>query len=42
MTFWHDQTYLRRFLQVVAADPTAAADNNYYFDIITYHIYFPS
>ena len=39
MTYWHDPTYLRRFLQVVTADPTAA-DNNYYFDIITYHVYF--
>ena len=39
MTYWHDPTYLRRFLQVVTADPTAA-DNDYYFDVITYHIYF--
>ncbi|MCB8942805.1 MAG: hypothetical protein H6658_03405 [Ardenticatenaceae bacterium] len=39
MTYWHDPSYLRRFLGVVTADPTAA-ENNYYFDIITYHIYF--
>jgi len=39
MTYWHDPTWLGRFLQMVAADPEAA-DNNYYFDIISLHIYF--
>ena len=39
MTYWHDPTWLGRFLQMVAADPDAA-DNNYYFDIISLHIYF--
>lgn len=39
MTYWHDPGYLRRFLRVVIADPEAAA-NNYFFDVITLHIYF--
>jgi hypothetical protein len=39
MTYWHDPGYLRRYLQVVVNDPDAAA-NNYYFDVISLHIYF--
>lgn len=39
MTHWHDPGYLRKFLQVVVNDPEAA-ENNYFFDAITYHIYF--
>ena len=39
MTYWHDRTYLRRFLALVTQDPTAAA-NNYYFDVAAVHIYF--
>jgi hypothetical protein len=39
MTYWHEPGYLRRYLQIATADPTAA-ENNYYFDVITYHIYF--
>ncbi len=39
LTYWHDQGYLRRFLQVVTADPEAPL-NNYFFDVITLHIYF--
>jgi hypothetical protein len=39
MTYWHEPGYLRRYLQIATADPSAAA-NNYYFDVITYHIYF--
>lgn len=39
MTHWHDPGYLREFLQVVVSDPEAA-ENNYFFDVITYHIYF--
>ncbi len=39
LTYWHDPTFLRRFLTMVAADPTAVA-NNYYFDVLSLHIYF--
>ncbi|HUM69682.1 MAG TPA: hypothetical protein PLK31_12660, partial [Chloroflexota bacterium] len=39
MTHWHDTGYLRRFLQVVVNDPEAA-ENNYFFDALTFHIYF--
>ncbi len=39
MTYWHDPGYLRRYLNVVVADPEAAA-NNYFFDVISLHIYF--
>lgn len=39
MTHWHDPGYLRRFLQMVVNDPEAA-ENNYFFDVLTYHIYF--
>ena len=39
MTFWHDKTYLRRFLSVVVQDPTAA-QHNWYFDVASVHIYF--
>jgi len=39
MTYWHDPGYLRRFLAVVKADPEAAP-NNYFFDVISLHIYF--
>jgi hypothetical protein len=44
MTWWYDRTarrvpYLRRLLSTLAADPDAAANNNY-FDGITLHIYF--
>lgn len=43
-TYWWDQKYgreqwLERFLDVVAADPEAPA-HNYYFDVVTTHIYF--
>ncbi len=36
--FW-DPGYFDRFLDVVMADP-AAAENNYYFDVATAHLYF--
>jgi hypothetical protein len=36
--FW-DPAYFGRFLDVVAADPAAVA-NNYYFDVATAHLYF--
>jgi hypothetical protein len=39
MTYWHDQGYLGRLLRAIAADPDAAA-NNYYFDVVSLHIYF--
>jgi hypothetical protein len=39
LTYWHDPSWLGRFLQMVAADPDAEA-NNYYFDVISLHIYF--
>jgi hypothetical protein len=39
MTYWHDPGFLRRFLNIVVADPEAAA-NNYFFDVISLHIYF--
>ena len=43
-TYWWDvnygrRPYLLRFLDVVAADPTAAA-HDYYFDVATVHAYF--
>jgi len=44
LTYWHDVTagreqYLRRFLEVVAADPEAL-EHDYFFDVISLHIYF--
>lgn len=39
MTYWHDPGFMRKFLQVVMADPEAA-ENDYFFDVITLHIYF--
>jgi hypothetical protein len=39
LTYWHDQSYLRRFLQVATADPEGPA-NHYFFDVISLHIYF--
>jgi len=39
LTYWHDPSFLRRYLEMVTADPAAAA-NNYYFDVLSLHIYF--
>ena len=39
ITYWHDPTFLDRYLAMVAADPTAP-DHDYYFDVISLHIYF--
>jgi len=39
MTYWHDPGYLRDFLNLVMEDPEAE-ENNYFFDVITLHIYF--
>lgn len=38
-TYWHNPEYLSQLLTVASNDPTAAA-NNYYFDIVSLHIYF--
>lgn len=38
-SYWHDPAWLGQFLGVATADPDGAA-NNYFFDIITLHIYF--
>lgn len=44
LTYWHDVAaqrpqYLDRLLQVITADPEAAA-NDYFFDVLSLHIYF--
>jgi len=39
LTWWHDQGYLRRFLDVAAADPEGP-ENGYFFDVMSVHIYF--
>lgn len=41
ITYWHDQTYLKRLLARLAAEPEAA-DHDYYFDMVSLHIYFRS
>ena len=41
ITWWHDQSFLGRFLQVAMADPEGP-ENDYFFDIISLHIYFRS
>ena len=38
-SYWHDPDYLRQFFKVITADPEAA-ENEYYFDVLTLHIYF--
>jgi hypothetical protein len=38
-TFFWDPGYFSRLLDIIAADPDAAA-NNYYFDVATAHLYF--
>lgn len=38
-SYWHDPAWLGKFLRIATADPDAA-DNNYYFDVVTLHIYF--
>lgn len=39
LSWWHDQDYLRRFLEVATSDPVAA-ENDYFFDVLSLHIYF--
>lgn len=46
LTYWHDvingrEQYLQRFLRVASADPEAA-ENDFFFDVISLHIYFRS
>ncbi len=38
-SYWHDPGFLAEFLEIVTADPEAA-DNDYFFDTISLHIYF--
>lgn len=38
-SYWHEPGYLRELLNIIVADPEAAA-NNYFFDSISLHIYF--
>ncbi|MEZ4517061.1 MAG: hypothetical protein R3C44_09580 [Chloroflexota bacterium] len=38
-SYWHDPTFLNRFLNVAVADPEAK-ENNYFFDTFSLHIYF--
>ena len=38
-SYWHDPRWLGDFLRVATADPEGRA-NNYFFDVITLHIYF--
>jgi hypothetical protein len=41
LTFYHDSTYLARFLAVATQDPTGP-EHGYYFDVVSLHIYFQS
>ncbi|MCA9865272.1 MAG: hypothetical protein KC410_02140 [Anaerolineales bacterium] len=38
-SYWHDPAWLGKFLSIATADPEGAA-NDYFFDIVTLHIYF--
>jgi hypothetical protein len=38
-SYWHDPDYFRDFLEVARADPEAE-DHDYFFDVISLHIYF--
>lgn len=38
-TFYHDRTWLRRFLTVATQDPSGQ-EHGYYFDVFSLHIYF--
>ncbi len=39
LTWWHDQTFLKRLLSEAAADPEAP-EAGFFFDVISLHIYF--
>ncbi len=39
VTWWHDKEFLRHLFELMANDPSAAS-NNFYFDVISLHIYF--
>lgn len=39
LTWWHDQTFLRRLVNIAAEDPESP-QNNHFFDVISLHIYF--
>jgi len=39
LTYWHNPTYLREFLTAASQDPTAA-ENGFYFDVVSLHVYF--
>jgi hypothetical protein len=41
LTWWHDPTFLERLLALAAADPESA-ENDFFFDVISLHIYFRS
>ena len=38
-SYWHDPDYLDKLFKVITAEPEAAG-NNYFFDVISLHIYF--
>jgi hypothetical protein len=39
LTWWHDPGYLDELFRIIVADPEAA-ENDYFFDVISLHIYF--
>jgi hypothetical protein len=39
LTFWHDRTWLRKFLAIATADPEGPT-YDYFFDVVSLHIYF--
>ena len=41
LTYWHDPEYVDELFEVIVNEPDAA-ENDYYFDVITLHIYFRS
>ena len=41
LTWWHDQKYLDRLIQIALEDEDAEA-NNFFFDVISLHLYFRS
>lgn len=41
LTWWHDPAYVGELLAAITSDPDAAA-NDYFFDVISLHIYFRS